>query len=306
MDVQLAAGVNRPNSKTRRAGTQGYILINMSARSISLTVGIVSIGSGIGRFLARNYVLSGARVVGTLRNGGSRPGLTGATTHILNLEAGHDWDSAVKSFVSDLNDFDILIFANGVMDPIGPLLQLRTIELEENFRVNFFSTLSVLSSALSHRGDSSKNRTVVFFSGGGTNSTNDNFGAYTLSKIALLKATELLASENPAIQFVCIGPGWVRTRIHEQAVSSEKTPEAVNSEYKRRLRDNDFRDPEEIFKAINHVHDSFPVFSGRNISTASDDFTSVGYLERVRRDAEFLMLRRKGNVFANGGIDESS
>jgi NAD(P)-dependent dehydrogenase (short-subunit alcohol dehydrogenase family) len=61
---------------------------------------------------------------------------------------------------------------------------------------------------------------VVFFSGAGTNGPAPSYSAYCASKILLIKMCELLDSETPDASFFIIGPGMVRTKIHEQTLRS--------------------------------------------------------------------------------------
>ena len=65
---------------------------------------------------------------------------------------------------------------------------------------------------------------VVFFAGGGTNSPLPDLSAYAASKIFLMKMCELLDDENEDLNVFIVGPGWVKTKIHEEVLNETGRP----------------------------------------------------------------------------------
>lgn len=263
-------------------------------------IGIVSVTSGIGMYLAQRFLDDGSNVVGTARATSNIDAPEGTLVCHLDLSSPTTIARDLEGFIQGVSDFDILVFANGTMEPIGEALNLSPKELLDNFQVNFFSVIDILAGIRNELGSGDKKRSVFFFSGGGTNSPNIGFAAYTLSKLALLKSTELFDSEYPHTQFVCLGPGWVKTSIHTQSIKSRHTPIELKDEYFRRVAENDFLRPSEIYEGIIFIHESFPIFSGRNVSLANDNYKSQEYIDRLLQDVDYLKLRRSGNAFANG------
>ena len=251
-------------------------------------------------YLAQRFLDDGSIVVGTARGTSKIEAPEGTSVCHLDLSSPTTISRDLEGFVKEVSDFDILIFANGTMEPIGEVLNLSIKELLDNFQVNFFSVVDILAGMRNELSSGDKRRSVFFFSGGGTNSPNIGFAAYTLSKLALLKSTELFASEYPHTQFVCLGPGWVKTKIHTQAIMSRHTPIDLKDEYFRRVAENDFLRPTEIYEGVIFMHESFPNFSGRNVSLAKDNYKSQKYIDMLVQDIDFLKLRRSGNAFANG------
>jgi len=272
----------------------------MARQAPKYRIGIVSVTSGIGMYLAQRFLDEGSNVVGTVRATSNIDVPEGTLVYHLDLSSPTTISRDLEGFVQGVSDFDILVFANGTMEPIGEALNLSPKGLLDNFQVNFFSVIDILAGMRDELGSGDKKKSVFFFSGGGTNSPNIGFAAYTLSKLALLKSSELFASEHPHTQFVCLGPGWVKTKIHTQAIMSSHTPTELKDEYFRRVAENDFLKPSEIYEAIIFMHESFPNFSGRNVSLVNDNYKSREYIDRLLQDADYLKLRRSGNAFANG------
>jgi NAD(P)-dependent dehydrogenase (short-subunit alcohol dehydrogenase family) len=138
---------------------------------------------------------------------------------------------------------------------------------------------------------------VIFFAGGGTNSSTVGFSAYTISKIALIKMTELLDAELPQIRFVIIGPGWVETKIHNQTLSNSQSPINILEETKRRIAQGDFiqmsKVVETIFWALAAPRE---LIGGRNFSVADDPIASKDFQLRLQEDNNLFKLRRYGNM----------
>ena len=56
--------------------------------------------------------------------------------------------------------------------------------------------------------------------------------AYTLSKIASIKAVELLDAEKDT-KFTILGPGWVKTKIHKSTIDQ---PRSSGDNYKKQYK----------------------------------------------------------------------
>jgi NAD(P)-dependent dehydrogenase (short-subunit alcohol dehydrogenase family) len=137
---------------------------------------------------------------------------------------------------------------------------------------------------------------VIFFAGGGTNSAPKYYSAYILPKISLIKLVELLNEEIQTVCFSIIGPGWVKTRIHEQSL--EPGLESLDSfnETKRRILESDFVPMEKVIRSIMWVlSQDKEIVGGRNFSTADDPFESDDFIDLLTRDYNALKLRRRYN-----------
>jgi NAD(P)-dependent dehydrogenase (short-subunit alcohol dehydrogenase family) len=138
--------------------------------------------------------------------------------------------------------------------------------------------------------------TVIFFAGGGTNSAPINFSAYTLSKIALIKAVELLDAEHQGLCFTIIGPGWVKTKIHSETLRAGKASGQAHKETSRRLELGEFTPMSQVIDCCDWLlNSSKDVIGGRNFSVVHDPWGN-DYLNKTLRDnPDMYKLRRHGN-----------
>ena len=238
------------------------------------TVVIIGITSDIGRELAKRYSKEGHSVVGTYR-----------TEPPKRLKKVEYWWLDLNSILTDniadeeWGKWDILIFCPAIMTPIGKFFDINFGEWENTLRMNTTQQLRILHKLFKSR---KKNSIVIFFAGSGTNSAPVEYSAYCLSKIMLIKMTELLAAETPDTRFVIIGPGWVKTKIHNQHPKSKK--KAV--EYFKKNRGTSF---DQIFNFIQDIS-SFPIklVNGKNFSV----YDKIN-LSKLNLNNDLYKLRRK-------------
>ena len=147
----------------------------------------------------------------------------------------------------------------------------------------------------------SKDATVIVFAGGGVNKANQMFSSYTISKLALTKAVEVLASEDPCRKYCCIGPGWVDTKIHNEVLDSVRTDHPIYQETKLRKRNNRFVPMSNVVEMIEWIIGCpIEAVSGRNFSVAYDRFRDLKLVAQLIEEPELGKLRRFGNAFLNG------
>lgn len=183
---------------------------------------ILAASSDIGAHLVEHFLRAGAEVTGTYRSFSPRVAeleKAGAKLFPLDITSGPQ----VKSFAETLKEsgfsWDVLVSAAGILDPIGNFFSTDFDAWEKSVITNSTAQLRVLHAiyALRSRATPAK---VLFFAGGGTNGPFDNYSAYCLGKLLLIKMTELLDSECPDLQVSIIGTGWVNTKIHQQTLAA--------------------------------------------------------------------------------------
>ena len=186
------------------------------------TIIIIAASSDIGAYLADFYLKKGARVYGTYRSltpEVSRLKAKGVVFFPLDISSA----DAINEFVVALRRaqvcWDILISAPGLLSPIGPFFELDFLEWERSATVNSLSQLRVLHAVYPLRA-THRLAKVIFFAGGGTNGSFDNYSAYCVGKLVLIKMTELLDSECANLQVSILGTGWVNTKIHKQTLAA--------------------------------------------------------------------------------------
>jgi NAD(P)-dependent dehydrogenase (short-subunit alcohol dehydrogenase family) len=258
---------------------------------------IIAASSDIGGYLAQHYLQRGLRVFGTYRF--LTPEVSGL------IEKGVVFFPLDISSVDSINEFvlelrraevcwDVLISAPGLLSPIGPFFELDFDEWEQSVTVNSLSQLRVLRAVYPLR-TKHQHPKVIFFAGGGTNGSFDNYSAYCIGKLALVKMTELLDSECPELQVSTIGTGWVNTKIHRQTLTAGLSA-GMNLQKTRRFLDSD-KDEGASLQTVAECIDwclSAPrsAVSGRNFSLIFDNWRDKRFIEELERSSDTYKLRR--------------
>jgi len=262
---------------------------------------ILGAGSDIGTRLALMFAGQGARVAGTYRSKASAAELEKhADIKLFSCDAA-DPDS-IRRMAEDYGrlrlPWDIFISCIGVLEPIGRFFSLDFQTWENSVRVNSLAQLRALHALHPHRRPQTLNH-AIFFAGGGTNSPFREYSAYCLGKIMLIKMCELLDDEDPALNAVILGTGWVNTKIHRQTLNSAAAEEI-------RARTAEFlQSPgkgtsyEDIFACIDWcIRSGRELVGGRNFSIVHDGWRNGGadLLAQLRQDPGKYKLRRHGNT----------
>ena len=255
---------------------------------------ILSINSDIGEAIAHHLSKEGHEVFGTYKN--NKPKINVPEDNLFRFDI-KDFDSSrFKFWLKSIGEWNLFISCVGTQKPVGKFVEVDINEWVEAVAKNSTYQLAALINAIKER-DSKNNADVIFFAGGGTNSSNPYYSSYTLGKISLIKAVELLANEIEFMKFTILGPGWVKTKIHEETINAK---EKAGENYKKTLdmisNPDKFNPMEKVVKDIMQII-SLPkkLVSGRNFSSVHDDLT-IDNLEKLNKlDVDFYKLRRKLN-----------
>jgi len=260
---------------------------------------ILSISSDIGTSIALNWLESKHRIVGTYRTWSSNCDLLQSKGVLLvkcDLLDSSSFNDAVHKIGKE-EPWDTLLIAPGDQNPIGLFKDVIFSEWESSIIVNFIRPMEFIHKLL-HRRESRSDLipTVLMFAGGGTNSATSNYSAYTISKIASIKMTELLDFEIDDCKFVIIGPGWVESKIHNATITAGLRA-GDNFEKTISMRRESLMNPVSlVITACNWaIANSKLVVGGRNFSAVYDDFSAKALEENLLSDNDFFKLRRKGN-----------
>ena len=209
-----------------------------------------------------------------------------------------DWDKGFKKFsksdLSKLKNWDILVSFVGSQDPIGPIGELDPMEIIKGININFSYQFAMIASLINIRNFDSITK-IILFAGAGTNNAPKNYSIYISSKIALIKFTELIHSEYKNIFATIVGPGWVKTKIHNSTLNQKRelAPESFD-ETKRRFKENDFNNMELIIKCLNNIiNEKSNAFAGKNISAQYDDWDKPRFIDKLKNNSDIYKLRRK-------------
>ncbi|MHB9023838.1 MAG: SDR family NAD(P)-dependent oxidoreductase [Armatimonadota bacterium] len=261
---------------------------------------IISASSDIGAAMARRWHVRGWKVTGTYRTRSSdvtELESLGITLVQCDLADSASVDAACARLRETAQSWDILVLCPGTLEPVGPFSSGDFEAWETSVRVNFTGQMRMIHALLpARRQESPEGPCVLLFAGGGANSAPVNYSAYTVSKIALIKMSELLDAEIPDTRFVIVGPGWVHTKIHAETLRS---PEQAGSTYQQtvdKLAGSECTPMEEVLDCCDWlVSAPRSVVSGRNFSVVYDRWGSDDLTELLREDPGIYKLRRAGN-----------
>lgn len=258
---------------------------------------IVAASSDIGAHLAEHFLARGADVVGTYRSRTERVDdleRAGARLFPLDIES----PTQLRAFASQLravgSAWDTLISAAGVLDPIGPFFGTDFDAWERSVATNSTAQLRVLH-ALHPLRDRSMPSRVIFFAGGGTNGPFDNYSAYCVGKLSLIKMTELLHSENDDLKVSIIGTGWVHTKIHRQTLAAGASA-GENFQKTRQFMKSGVgigASLEQVAQCVDWcLAAPRDAVGGRNFSLVHDRWPDPSFIEDLRAHPDTFKLRR--------------
>lgn len=268
-----------------------------------MRIAIISASSDIGRALARHWALQGNSVVGTFRTrSGETLALENDGVPLVQCDLGDvaSIDRACARIAELLGKWDALVVCPGTLEPIGEFATVDFGAWATSVDQNFLAQMRCMHALLPHRSrENPLGACVISWAGGGTNSAPKAYSAYTVSKFALIKMMELLDSEVPDVRFVALGPGWVRTKIHQETLRAG--PRAGKS---YELTANKLGRPEgagwtemsTILACCDWVL-SAPrrVVGGRNVSVAHDSWEDPSLAAVLEAEPDMYKLRRYGN-----------
>jgi NAD(P)-dependent dehydrogenase (short-subunit alcohol dehydrogenase family) len=266
---------------------------------------IIGIGSDIGRELATRFLADGWTVWGTVRTDATVAALAAGVVAVpCDLTARAAIAACVEAYRQTGLSWDVLVIAAGTEEPIGRFLDCDPDDWERGLEVNALAPLRLLRGL--HR---FRNRTaapaVAFFSGAGTNNAAPAYSAYCVSKILLMKMCELLDAESDDTSYFIVGPGIVRTKIHEQTLAA---PERSGANYDKVVNFLASADPgtshDDIYACLRWCAAAGKaVIGGRNIALAHDGWRDGGaaLLAALAADPNLYKLRRSGNDWRDTG-----
>tara|TARA_Y100001968_G_scaffold330035_1_gene380807 strand:- start:1817 stop:2605 length:789 start_codon:yes stop_codon:yes gene_type:complete len=201
-----------------------------------------------------------------------------------------------RNWLNDINSWDLFISLIGTQEPVGRFEDISPDRWVEGVNNNSLYQIGALIQCLPYRNKKSMSN-VIFFAGGGTNSATPYYSAYTLGKISLIKAVELLDSELENVKVTILGPGWVNTKIHNATLNAK---EKAGQNYQKTismLKSNDKLNP--ISKVIEDIHKLIllpkSLVGGRNFSSVYDLITRSNLHRLKKKNNDFYKLRRAEN-----------
>jgi NADP-dependent 3-hydroxy acid dehydrogenase YdfG len=266
---------------------------------------ILSISSDFGTALASSWMDKGISVVGTYRTwSGACENLKQRGATLLKC------DLADKKSIADCIEllgeqepWETLVAAAGDQRPIGLFHQVSFDQWENSLQANFTGMLRILQNCL-QKPALTGTRTVIFFAGGGTNNATERYSAYTISKIASIKMCELLDFEIEDTKFSILGPGWVKTKIHNATLEDEVNAGENYFKTRKLISENGMNSMERVIECCDWIiNQPKNIVGGRNFSVVNDKWGSEDLIEVLSKNQELYKLRRLGNDLELHGRD---
>ena len=212
----------------------------------------------------------------------------------------------IKKFATnnDLNNWDCLVILPAIQKPIGLFVESDSNEWAASVDLNFTNQMFAIRELIPKRSKKTKIKSIMLWAGGGTNSAPKYYSAYTVSKIAQIKMTELLDEELEDVKVSIIGPGWVKTKIHEQTLNAEKLAREnyhTTLEKFKTSKFNSMKDVVSCFKKIISLDKK--TAGGRNFSVEHDQWKSDEFIKMLNADRNIYKLRRDFNDFKLSDLD---
>ena len=179
--------------------------------------------------------------------------------------------------------WDLLLCALGSVAPVGPWHKKRHPDvIDDCFISNLLLPIDLLQVLWPKR---NPDASVCFLGGSNPQKIMDGYFAYNVSKMALLKAVEQIDHESPDAKVFCLGPGYVKTKIHKPTLDAQWPNERI-------ARGDDGTPIERIYGCLKWCLEApKSAVGGRNIC-ASDAFGSA-LASLLEENPSMFKLRRQ-------------
>ena len=275
--------------------------MDINAKNRPLNAIVLGASSDIGSALCMDWIEKKWAIWGTYRTISSTVEKLQTQLHGLvhcALDKADSVDGACGTLRQQLKNWDVLVFGPGLQEPIGFFESCNFDAWTHSIEVNFTNQLRFLHGILPSRNQEPTiyGPTVIFFAGGGVNNAPILYSAYTVAKIAMVKMVELLAAEIPDIKFVIIGPGWVKTKIHNSVLAAKDSAGASYDRTLEKFKNGDFVPMSKVVECCNVIiAGDKSALTGRNISVEFDRWSEPQFVNFLGGNSEVYKLRRFGN-----------
>ena len=269
---------------------------------------IVSISSDIGLALASFWLDAGHSVSGTYRTWSEKLlnlQSRGVCLYPLDVASSKSCTELIENLPADYK-WDVLTIGVGDQKPVGAFADVNFEDWANSLNSNFVGQMEIIHKLLPMCNQNAPNALVdplcILFAGGGTNGPVVNYSAYTISKIASIKMVELLDAEIQGVSFTIVGPGWVKTKIHDATLESSREMAGDNYEKTKEMLRGDLCNPmERVVQCCDWlIQQNSLLVSGRNFSVVHDPWDRESIYSIVD-DPDIFKLRRHGNeLFSRG------
>ena len=271
-----------------------------------INVTIFGASGKIGLSLAKKYLKNNDRINLFYRNNKNKTYLINKldfdkyknNINLIKLSTYNEkvFSNHIKKNKKIFNKTDLLILTVGEQGEISNFFGCNLNKFKQTFFVNFMIYVIFFKNIYSLL-NKKKKLLIILFSGGGSTSYRRNFSSYSLSKICLVKLTEIISNEikNKKIRFNILSPGIIDSKMTRKIIN-EKNKVSKNEilKIKKNIKNSEINITK-IFKTINFLNSKKGrLISGKLISSAWDKISNLDS-EKLNKlvNTDIFTLRRK-------------
>ncbi len=183
--------------------------------------------------------------------------------------------------------WDLCLVPIGVVAPVGPWYEIHSYDWDIAIDSNALIPIRLLREMWPYR---RPNASVCFFAGANPNKPMENYSAYSVGKMALLKACEHIDLESKDVKCFALAPGVVLTKIHTATLQAG----IKNERLERATRDGGVP-IERIYSCLKWcIAQKKSIIGGRNVCVSdSKDWGQEKLLaHRLESNPNLFKLRR--------------
>jgi len=204
----------------------------------------------------------------------------------------------VSDFFRSITDSKYQLFAlincAGVQVPIGKFSEVDMEAWVNNISVNLLGTANMIKAFIPFFSKGNGCGKIINFSGGGATSSRPNFTAYSVSKTAIVRLTEILAEElkDSKIEINAVAPGAINTgMLGDILVAGNKAGNEFEAGLEQKKSGGE--SPKKVVDLCRFLlSEESDGISGKLISAVWDDYHDPSFMERLKSDSDFCCLRR--------------
>ncbi len=212
----------------------------------------------------------------------------------------------VSDFFRSITDSKYQLFAlincAGVQVPIGKFSEVDMEAWVNNISVNLLGTANMIKAFIPFFSKGNGCGKIINFSGGGATSSRPNFTAYSVSKTAIVRLTEILAEElkDSTIDINAVAPGSINTGMLGDILAAGNK---AGNEFEACLeqKKSGGESPKKVVDLCRFLlSKESDGISGKLISAVWDDYHDPSFMERLQSDSDFCCLRRVDAINFDG------
>ncbi|MGP1675912.1 MAG: SDR family NAD(P)-dependent oxidoreductase [Burkholderiales bacterium] len=261
---------------------------------------ILGVSADIGRNICELFHADGAQIIGTYRRDFAErtelEALDGVDLIQCDVSKQDDIERLERAHAVRCFNWTTIFSSVGTAEPIGRFFALDFDAWERSVAVNMTAQLRAIHGLYPWR-DASRVVNVALLAGGGTNNPFRCYSAYCVAKIGLIKMCELIDDEAEDVNAFILGPGFVKTKVHEETLRAGAMAEGNLERVRRFVEHGAGTTFEDIYKCLRWAMAAGrEVAGGRNFSVVHDGWRSGALGEELKRDRDMFKLRRHRNA----------